>query len=159
MNCLSCNEPIPTGRCQYCSLCLALGRLGFDFQTYRSFYEKQGGRCGICNQEAPFRGKGRLVLDHCHDTNKARGLLCSQCNVGIGALKDSPRLAKNAFLYLNQDLSATTDTAEGSLPTRRKSEEKALKVEEKAKKIIVRRKVSRATWLKIVAAKRQEHGW
>lgn len=42
---------------------------------------KQDVKCGIC-------GKGldslKWDIDHCHETNKVRGLLCHACNIWLG---------------------------------------------------------------------------
>ena len=53
--------------------------------------ELQGGRCLICKSELPERLASRH-LDHDHTTGKIRGVLCIDCNHGIGKLKDSPDL-------------------------------------------------------------------
>jgi hypothetical protein len=53
-------------------------------------------RCAICLQLKP------LVVDHCHTTNVVRGLLCHQCNVGIGFLNDSCEILENAVKYLKK---------------------------------------------------------
>ena len=45
--------------------------------------------CDICGM--PF-GNRRYAIDHCHTTGKIRGLLCSQCNSGLGMFKDSAKL-------------------------------------------------------------------
>lgn len=67
-----------------------------------------GDRCGIC--DAPSSGRfsaktGReypMHIDHCHDTERVRGLLCSRCNVGLGYFgHDSGRL-KAAIDYLRR---------------------------------------------------------
>ena len=50
--------------------------------------------CGICGKSGP------LVVDHCHQTNIFRGLLCAQCNFGLGNFKDDPSLLETARLYL-----------------------------------------------------------
>lgn len=56
--------------------------------------------CEICGQpESPNR---RLDIDHNHETNDIRGLLCSQCNIGIGYLLDKPELLRNAAEYLEK---------------------------------------------------------
>lgn len=56
--------------------------------------EKQGGACAICREVK------KLHVDHCHTTKKVRGLLCMDCNTGIGKLKDSKELVARALAYL-----------------------------------------------------------
>ncbi len=41
-----------------------------------------------------------MAVDHDHKTGKTRGLLCSNCNRGLGLLKDSIQIVKNALKYL-----------------------------------------------------------
>ena len=55
------------------------------------------GRCEICN--AP-RGIRRLHIDHDHETNKFRGILCGLCNKGLGSFRDDCRLLLRAYSYL-----------------------------------------------------------
>lgn len=43
-----------------------------------------------------------LHVDHCHTTGKIRGLLCHQCNVLLGASKDSITTLQNAIKYLGE---------------------------------------------------------
>lgn len=52
------------------------------------------GRCDICGST------DRLVIDHCHATGVVRGLLCHQCNVSLGCMKDDPARMENAAKYL-----------------------------------------------------------
>ena len=41
------------------------------------------------------------VVDHDHNTGAVRGVLCTQCNVGLGNLKDSAEILQRAIEYLN----------------------------------------------------------
>jgi len=50
--------------------------------------------CAIC------RMKKKLCIDHNHETNKIRALLCRTCNSGLGMFKDSLGLLRNAGQYL-----------------------------------------------------------
>src|ERR1039457_1922838 len=60
----------------------------------------QQNACAICH--IPFSETHPIgpCVDHCHKTQIVRGLLCRECNSGIGKLKDNPRLVLNALLYL-----------------------------------------------------------
>lgn len=72
---------------------------GIDEMEYRRLYAAQNGVCAICKQPESMEGRP-LCVDHSHTTGDVRGLLCSNCNRGIGLLKDSPELVRNAFYYL-----------------------------------------------------------
>jgi len=65
----------------------------------------QGGKCAICGGKS-IGGKSQrekyLAVDHCHTSNKVRGLLCSHCNMGLGSFKDSPELLRLAAAYLER---------------------------------------------------------
>jgi hypothetical protein len=66
--------------------------------------EAQGAVCAICG-EAP-RGKtlksSCLHVDHCHETGAVRGLLCIDCNIGLGRFADDERRLASAIRYLRQ---------------------------------------------------------
>ena len=65
-----------------------------------AMWEKQGGRCPICQRAIPRKyGFGNHV-DHCHKTGIVRGLLCHRCNVGIGYFKDDINALRRAAHYL-----------------------------------------------------------
>jgi hypothetical protein len=55
---------------------------GWDIERYNQYVELQGNRCAICGTDNP--GLSDWCADHCHTENKARGLLCVQCNAGLG---------------------------------------------------------------------------
>lgn len=64
-------------------------------EDYERMYEEQGGHCKICGAK-----KSLLYVDHCHKTGKVRGLLCSNCNTGIGQLQDNVEILRSAITYL-----------------------------------------------------------
>ena len=66
-------------------------------EDYDKIYDLQNGRCAICSKE---QEKYTLAVDHCHDSNQIRGLLCQQCNVGIGMFNNEPSLLIQAAGYL-----------------------------------------------------------
>lgn len=55
-----------------------------------------GNICPICGKKSDIR----LCIDHDHETNSFRGLICSSCNIGIGAFFDSPVFLRLAADYL-----------------------------------------------------------
>ena len=65
-------------------------------------YEVQEGKCSICtvNEIDILHKRKKLCVDHCHLTNKVRGLLCNRCNLILGLVKDSIDILNNAIIYL-----------------------------------------------------------
>lgn len=76
---------------------------GITEEEYSRMYAEQGGVCAICKQSEPISGRS-LCVDHSHTTGDVRGLLCSNCNRGIGLLQDSVELVRNAYHYLTGKL-------------------------------------------------------
>lgn len=78
---------------------------GMAVGEYEAMLVAQGHRCGICGD--PFVGVGTKgtapVIDHCHTTNKVRGILHNNCNRGIGFLLDNPVLCDSAAYYLRHN--------------------------------------------------------
>lgn len=63
---------------------------------------EQLGRCAICGTlEEDVPGK-RLHLDHDHQSGRVRGLLCTNCNTGLGQFKDDPERLLAAIRYLRE---------------------------------------------------------
>lgn len=75
-------------------------KYGISLVEYQKMVLDHGGVCAICH-EPNYDGR-RLVVDHCHDTGKVRGLLCNACNGGIGLLKDSVLRLESAINYLKE---------------------------------------------------------
>lgn len=73
-------------------------RHGMTPAAFAAMFEKQNGKCAICQD--PFETRKKTHIDHCHSTMKIRGLLCSNCNLGIGNLKHNPQILTAALQYL-----------------------------------------------------------
>jgi hypothetical protein len=61
----------------------------------------QAGRCLICKVQLPER-LGSRHLDHDHESGKIRGVLCIDCNHGLGKFRDEPDLLLRAVVYLRE---------------------------------------------------------
>lgn len=59
---------------------------GIEVEEYDLLFTQQGGLCAICGLTESL-SHGRLAVDHDHDTNEVRGLLCFNCNTSIGKLE------------------------------------------------------------------------
>jgi hypothetical protein len=73
---------------------------------------EQNGRCAICGV-VPER-LASMHLDHDHDGGHLRGLLCVDCNHGLGKFKDDPALLLRAVVYLRQRSRPPTTEAAGA---------------------------------------------
>ncbi len=71
---------------------------GMSLDDYYTLLKEQDGICAICKK--PNRNGARLCVDHNHRTGIVRGLLCTQCNVILGYIDDSPIILKGAIKYL-----------------------------------------------------------
>lgn len=67
-------------------------------EAWHNMLKEQSGRCEICDD--PMIGPRNVHVDHCHTTGRVRGLLCSPCNVGLGAFRDDPARLAAAIDYL-----------------------------------------------------------
>lgn len=82
----------------------ALRRYGLSPAEYQRLCRQQRNRCAICERRETRKGPtGRvrpLSVDHDHGTGKVRGLLCNDCNRGLGLLGDRLVRLKAAVRYL-----------------------------------------------------------
>lgn len=72
---------------------------GITLDDYNNMLTAQRGVCAICKKIS--NDGRRLCVDHCHSTNRVRGLLCTYCNTAIGLFKDDVTLLSNAIKYLS----------------------------------------------------------
>lgn len=71
-------------------------RYGITVEEYEKLLKNQSNVCAICNQSR----SATFQVDHNHKKGKIRGLLCRECNRGIGLLGDSAENLKRAVKYL-----------------------------------------------------------
>lgn len=128
--CEVCNKEVPANRKKHCSSkCnkqayllknptkVLLGNrishikqtYGLTWEDYVSLYERCNGKCTICKTPVELMGRTKkhanvARIDHCHATGKVRGLLCNECNKGLGCFKDNIESLKNAINYLEESL-------------------------------------------------------
>ena len=74
--------------------------VGITVEQYDATFLAQGKKCAIC-KSGKSGGRG-WNLDHDHKTNTFRGILCHNCNLGLGNFKDSLAVLDAAKNYLRK---------------------------------------------------------
>ena len=77
---------------------------GITLEEYNKKVKQQNHKCAICKADEVDVMNQTLYVDHCHTTNKVRGLLCHPCNVSLGLLKENIEVLDNAKTYLLEHL-------------------------------------------------------
>lgn len=70
-----------------------------DIDGYADLARKQDFKCALCRTSFE---ESMLVVDHCHDSGKVRGLLCSPCNRGLGFFRDDSDALARASVYVDR---------------------------------------------------------
>jgi Recombination endonuclease VII len=73
--------------------------LRITWEMYQDWLARQDGFCKICGVPA---GDKNGHVDHDHQTNMLRDLLCYSCNNGLGLFKDDPVLLRAAADYIEK---------------------------------------------------------
>lgn len=84
----------------------ALRKFNLTIEKYNNLIKKQNNVCAICHQKETMKNQYGVIplsVDHNHRTNRVRGLLCSNCNNGLGRFKDKIDILKRAIKYLRKD--------------------------------------------------------
>lgn len=79
-------------------------KYGISSAQYQELLRKQNGVCAICKCQQRYQA---LAVDHCHKTLRVRGLLCVNCNRGLGKFFDSPLRLRNAADYIDRSRQPT----------------------------------------------------
>ncbi len=81
-------------------------RYGIGQVEYELLFDQQDGRCDICGRHVTEirhkTNRNNLHVDHNHETGQVRGLLCFNCNTGLGNFHDSIKNLKQAINYLKR---------------------------------------------------------
>ena len=77
-------------------------KYGIDLETLNKMIETQNNKCYICSKPAEENTNGKLVIDHCHSSNKVRKLLCNYCNTTLGAVKDDLEYIQKLVDYIKE---------------------------------------------------------
>lgn len=92
-------DPLRTKRADRAASLKAL--YGITLEDYDAMLEAQDGRCAICGTTECGHGRTEFFLvDHDHDTDEVRGLLCQGCNTGLGGFRENIDSLKSAIDYL-----------------------------------------------------------
>lgn len=110
-----------SGRCSLCKVCMRANvkrwlrtpngkrrhrhhglkkNYGITLEDYERMLAEQKGVCAICGTTESGGRSDNFHVDHCHATGNVRGLLCVNCNRGIGHFNDDPTLLEAAAAYL-----------------------------------------------------------
>lgn len=74
-----------------------LRKYGLSSASYYHLLNSQSGKCAICER---LSFNKLLAVDHNHITGETRGLLCQNCNTGLGQFSESPEMLERAAEYL-----------------------------------------------------------
>lgn len=86
-----------------------LRKYGLTIERFDEMLADQGDKCAICGDGSRPHKLHFPLVDHCHATNKVRGILCQRCNHGIGLFKDDPERLRRAAAYIER---SRLDTAQ-----------------------------------------------
>jgi hypothetical protein len=73
-------------------------RYGITEDDFERMLAQQGGLCAIC------RAVPGAFVDHSHETGQVRGVLCFNCNNGLGHFGDNTVLLESAALHLDGEV-------------------------------------------------------
>lgn len=69
-------------------------KYGMTLAEVREF--RDNGECEICGS------KEKLHIDHCHTAGHIRGVLCTNCNTGLGQFSEDISRMKAAIAYVEK---------------------------------------------------------
>lgn len=77
-------------------------KYGMTPEVYEVMLKKQNGVCYICHMPEPHAKTSFLCVDHDHRTGRVRKLLCSNCNIAIGRVREDTYILSKMIKYLEE---------------------------------------------------------
>lgn len=71
---------------------------GLTEASWNALFDLQGRACASCGDD----DSPKWCVDHCHETGAIRGILCNQCNVALGMLRDNAARVAQLLIYIEQ---------------------------------------------------------
>lgn len=75
-------------------------RYKITLAEYNRMLKSQKSKCAICGKAHDPAPKKKLHVDHCHTTDKVRGLLCARCNGFMGTVDINPLVVGELVKYI-----------------------------------------------------------
>ena len=95
----------PSHRNNTCNPCNNMRRrYGITMSQKQTMIQELNNNCPCCEREFDTekdRGTATPVVDHCHSTGAVRGILCNECNLALGNVRDSVHTLANLIKYLS----------------------------------------------------------
>lgn len=81
-----------------------LATYGIDLNEYNARLLAQNYQCPLCEKTFSIGsfGPDSPVIDHCHTHGHVRGILCNECNRGLGYFRDNATALRKAAEYLEK---------------------------------------------------------
>lgn len=74
---------------------------GLTYQEVQDIYDSQDQRCAACKNKINL-GFDQGVVDHCHNSDQIRGILCPPCNKALGFVFDDTERLRGLIRYLEE---------------------------------------------------------
>lgn len=103
-------------------------KYGITLEDKKTMFSNQGGVCDVCNHV--FIDLSDAHVDHNHTTKKVRGLLCHQCNVALGLLKEDKIRIDGLRYYLAKHGEISGDFSKFSAYLKEREDTELLEVKE-----------------------------
>lgn len=99
-NCVDCRKAGRAGKTRRWDILEK--KYGLTKFQFEELLIDQNFQCAICDTKFEGNEKGyeSICVDHDHETNEVRGLLCRYCNIGLGKFKDNVESLRQAANYL-----------------------------------------------------------